>query len=65
MGRRSNFRPQEKNSRHTNPGRVAAKGGRAEVLAVALTHVEINALLGDDADYTVKVDAFLRSVGCL
>ena len=44
---------------------VAAKGGRAEVLAVALTHVEINALLGDDADYTVKVDAFLRSVGCL
>ena len=42
---------------------VEQRGGRAEVLALPLSHLDINAQLGDDSAYTVTVDAFLRSVG--
>ena len=42
---------------------VAARGGRAEVHEVALSHAEINARLGLSNAYTERVDAFLKSVG--
>jgi len=42
---------------------VAARGGRAEVHEVALSHAEINARLGLSNEYTERVDAFLKSVG--
>ena len=42
---------------------VAARGGRAEVHEVALSHAEINAGLGLGNPYTERVDAFLKSVG--
>ena len=42
---------------------VAARGGRAEVHDVALSHAEINASLGLANAYTERVDAFLKSVG--
>jgi acetyl esterase/lipase len=46
--------------------RFAAKanglGGKVRVLREDLSHMEINATLGDASDYTAKVDAFLRSV---
>ncbi|MEO5881340.1 MAG: alpha/beta hydrolase [Caldimonas sp.] len=42
---------------------VAARGGRAEVHEVALSHAEINARLGLSSAYTERVDAFLKSVG--
>ena len=46
--------------------RFAAKanglGGRVRVLREGLSHLEINATLGDASDYTAKVDAFLKSV---
>ena len=46
--------------------RFAAKanglGGRVRVLREDLSHMEINATLGDASDYTAKVDAFLASV---
>ncbi len=38
-------------------------GGRAEVLPKAMTHAQINRLLGVDMAYTREVDAFLRSTG--
>jgi len=46
--------------------RFAAKanglGGRVRVLREDLSHMEINAALGDASDYTSQVDAFLASV---
>jgi len=46
--------------------RFAAKGnglgGRVRVLREDLSHMEINASLGDTSDYTAQVDAFLASV---
>ena len=46
--------------------RFAAKanglGGKVRVLREDLTHMEINATLGDESDYTAQVDAFLASV---
>ena len=42
---------------------VVARGGRAEVHAVTLSHAEINAQLGLDKPYTELVDSFLDSVG--
>ena len=42
---------------------VRARGGRAEIHEVALSHVEINVQLGLANAYTERVDAFLRSVG--
>ena len=46
--------------------RFAAKanglGGRVRVLREDLSHMEINATLGDESDYTAQVDAFLASV---
>jgi len=42
---------------------VAARGGRAEVHDVELSHTEINASLGLANAYTERVDAFLNSVG--
>lgn len=42
---------------------VAARGGRAEVHEVALSHTEINAQLGLDNPFTERVDSFLKSVG--
>ena len=42
---------------------VEKKGGRAELLSVALSHREINETLGDTTPYTGEVDAFLRSLG--
>lgn len=44
---------------------VNDKGGRAQVLPEALTHEQINAQLGGDADYTRAVDTFLHSLGLL
>jgi acetyl esterase/lipase len=41
---------------------VAAIGGHAEVLAVDLSHADVNARLGLDGDYTARVDAFLEMV---
>jgi acetyl esterase/lipase len=41
---------------------VVATGGRAEVLAVDLSHADLNAALGRDPEYTDRVDAFLRTV---
>lgn len=41
---------------------VLARGGRAELLPMNLSHVEINARLGAAPEYTAAVDAFLRSV---
>jgi arylformamidase len=38
-------------------------GGRAQVLPVDLSHVEINDLLGTAGPYTRAVDAFLHSLG--
>jgi arylformamidase len=38
-------------------------GGRAQVLPVDLSHVEINDLLGTPSPYTRAVDAFLHSLG--
>jgi arylformamidase len=43
--------------------RAQALGMRAEVLTQALSHHDINAQLGRDADYTEAVEAFLRSTG--
>lgn len=43
--------------------RVAATGGRAEVLPEDLSHAQINAELGLPGGYTAAVDAFVRSVG--
>ena len=46
--------------------RFAAKanglGGRVRVLREDLSHMEINATLGDASDYTAQVDAFLAAV---
>jgi acetyl esterase/lipase len=42
---------------------VGARGGRAEIEEVALSHAEINGQLGQRNAYTERVDAFLRSVG--
>jgi arylformamidase len=42
---------------------VQALGGRAEVLPVALGHLQLNRALGDDPSYTGAVDAFLRRAG--
>lgn len=42
---------------------AAARGGRAEVHEVALSHAEINAGLGLGNPLTERVDAFLKSVG--
>ena len=46
--------------------RFAAKanglGGRVRVLREDLSHMQINATLGDTSDYTSQVDAFLASV---
>ena len=42
---------------------VAARGGRAELHEVALSHTEINARLGLDNPFTERVDSFLKSVG--
>lgn len=42
---------------------VAARGGRAEVHDVALSHADVNAALGLPNAYTERVDAFLSSVG--
>ena len=39
-----------------------AHGGRAEILPLALNHMQINAELGADRDYTRRVDAFLDSL---
>lgn len=39
--------------------RVLALGGRASVLPVALSHLEINRQLGRDPSYTASVNAFL------
>ncbi|PJI95412.1 alpha/beta hydrolase family protein [Acidovorax sp. 69] len=41
---------------------VRNQGGRAEVLPQDLTHGEINAQLGLDSDYTLAVEAFMRSL---
>lgn len=41
---------------------VQALGGRAELLAIAKSHGEINTELGTDPAYTAKVDAFLASL---
>jgi acetyl esterase/lipase len=45
---------------------VAERGGQAEVVALDLTHVGLNAELGSDPDYTGRVDAFLDALvaGC-
>jgi acetyl esterase/lipase len=43
--------------------KVGAKGGRATVLPVAMTHAEINRNLGLPGRYTEAVDAFLKSLG--
>ena len=42
---------------------VKARGGRAEVLEVALSHSAINSTLGMPGPYTDKVDQFLASTG--
>jgi acetyl esterase/lipase len=42
--------------------KAEAAGGRATVLAVDLSHGEVNATLGLDSDYTRSVDAFMRSL---
>jgi acetyl esterase/lipase len=38
-------------------------GGRAEVLPKAMTHAQINRLVGVDAAYSREIDDFLRSAG--
>lgn len=42
--------------------RIRAAGGRVELLAEPLSHRAINETLGQDNDYTRKVDAFLASL---
>jgi acetyl esterase/lipase len=42
---------------------VTARGGRATVLPVAMTHAAINRDLGLPGSYTAAVESFLRSVG--
>lgn len=42
---------------------VQALGGLAQVLPVALGHLQLNRELGHDPAYTAAVDAFLRSAG--
>jgi acetyl esterase/lipase len=39
---------------------VVAHGGRADVLALDLSHAELNGALGSDREYTARVDAFLE-----
>jgi len=41
---------------------VVASGGRAEVLAVDLSHADLNAGLGREREYTDRVDEFLRTL---
>jgi acetyl esterase/lipase len=48
---------------HAFADKARAKGARATVLAVAMTHAEINRDLGLPGRYTAAVDAFLRSLG--
>ena len=43
--------------------KAAAAGGRAEVVAVDLSHGDVNAELGRAPTYTAAVQAFLRSIG--
>ena len=47
---------------HNHVKRVQAIGGRAEVQEVALNHMDINATLGADSDYTRKVEQFMASL---
>ncbi|AYD01486.1 hypothetical protein NCHU2750_21010 [Neorhizobium sp. NCHU2750] len=42
---------------------AAKTGGKAQVLPVALKHMQIDSELGAGNDYTQQVDAFLRSIG--
>ena len=42
---------------------VIARGGRAEVVPVPLSHGEINSRLGQPNAHTERVDSFLQSVG--
>jgi acetyl esterase/lipase len=43
--------------------RAKSLHGRASVLPVAMTHGEINGMLGTPGNYTTKVDTFMRSLG--
>jgi len=43
-------------------GKASGLGGKVRVLREDLSHMEINAALGDESDYTAQVDAFLASV---
>ena len=43
--------------------RASARGGRAQVLPVDLSHAEINKTLGQPGRYTEAVDGFLQSLG--
>jgi arylformamidase len=42
--------------------KAIATGARVEILPLPLSHGDINAALGSAADYTAKVDVFLRSL---
>jgi hypothetical protein len=41
---------------------VIERGGQAEVVASDLSHVDLNAELGRDPDYTQCVDAFIETL---
>lgn len=43
--------------------KVASLGGKAKVVALDLSHEEINVTLGQPGGYTDDVDAFIRSLG--
>jgi arylformamidase len=43
--------------------KARAAGGHVEVLPVAMSHLQINAVLGDQSGYTAAVEAFLRQIG--
>lgn len=43
--------------------KVASLGGKAKVVAMNLSHEEINVTLGLPGNYTDEVDAFIRSLG--
>jgi arylformamidase len=61
----SSARPESGRQAQRFADAVAARGGRADVLPVAMSHAELNAQLGRDSDYSARVDAFMRSVGLL
>jgi len=59
----STRRPEAAEQAQAFAAAAAAHGARAEVLPIDLSHAELNALLGEDPEYTAQVDAFLRSAG--